>query len=147
MEKYDPQVAKQVWERVRHREDEGQLPAVLQQMLGTAVEDGTVCRRLQQKFTGWHREVLGRIAQRKDGCASCLRGILRLHAEQVPPVAATVGAKQPEAALRHCLRNTLQGIRQWNGLSSHPEFGPVFGVLAQQEAELAQWLLQLLGSL
>ena len=146
MNPYDPQMAERVWQRVQSREQFPQQPS-LQPMIAETLFGAMLCQRISAHHNSSHAALLRQILQKKQTHAACLKGVSHLIGED-PSVAAPSPppVENQQAALRRCLASTLRCAAQHRQWCGHPEYGPIFEVLAQQETDLAVVLLQLLGS-
>jgi len=146
MEKYDPQVAARVWQRVKgeppQEHDEAQLQAMIQQEQHAAA----VYLQLSRRFPGKDAAALHRLAADAQSHSACLRGIYSLVTGQSAASQTVSVPQEPlEAALRRCYGRAMHTLTQYEHWSSHREYGPVFSRLAQQEQEHCRILLELLG--
>lgn len=148
MEKYDPEAAARVWQRVQGKtpqnEDLGSLPA----MIAGEWQDATTYLRLSRKFTGKEAGILRKMFEQEQSHAACLKGIYTLlTGERLVTHTPAPGQEPLRAALRRCYGREMQSLAQYEKWSEHREYGPVFARLAQQEREHCAALLELLGNL
>ena len=148
MNGYDPQMAQRVWQRVQGSAVPEAPAQALLTHIATALADAALCRQLTARFHGSRAAVLQRVAQEKAAHAQCLKGIFRLLTGTAADLQAAAPAlTSTEAALQHCLGNTLRSIRYYRQWQCPEDFSSVISHLAQKETSLAQVLLALLGSI
>lgn len=148
MEVFDNEAAKRVWQRVQGRQDmpnpEPELPALIREEW----EDGAVCLYLSRRFQGSDGALLRRLSEENRAHAACLKGICILITGEKPPLTALPPSQEPAQILfRRCCGRALRRIGEYERRSAHPEYGPIFQLLAQQKKAQCQKLLQLLGSM
>lgn len=155
MEAYDPALAAQVWKRVRGdagppREDLS-IAGAREDLTGLiAGERGDAAAYLQlsRRFSGKEAAVLRQMSQDERAHAACLGGMYFLSRGERPAAAAPPPAQESiAAALRKCYGREMQCLAAYEGRVRHPEYGPVFARLAEQEREHCRQLLILLGGM
>ncbi len=141
MVKIDPKLQSQVWQRVqgeqqnpseqRFRLLEGEIAAQIQALMAYFPAKRPLLRQM-------HGEVMGNIA--------CLQGMEVLRRGQKGPVTqGKAGGKDAAAAVRRCYVNCLNLANAYDQARSDPEYGAVFGELAQVKRRHCRALLSLLG--
>ncbi len=146
MDTYDPKKAAQVWQRVRQatpvETDGGELLGLI---AGEWTDTATYLR-LSRQFQGREAQLLRRLYEEEQAHAACLKGIYTLMTGQRPPVhTPAVPQESPEITLRRCYGREMRSLAQYERRSDHPEYGPVFARLAEQEREHCRIILELLG--
>ena len=148
MEKYDPEAAARVWQRVQgktpHSEDLNSLPA----MIAGEWWDATTYLRLSRQFSGKEAGILRKMFEEEQSHAACLKGIYTLLTGERLVTHTPPGGQEPlSATLRRCYGREMQSLAQYEKWSEHREYGPVFSRLAQQERAHCAAILEILGNL
>ena len=135
-----------IWQRVR-----GETPPITDGLAGLtagclarAALYGTLARQLQ----GPGRSILLQLQENEQRCVRCMKGIARI-AEGVPmnPGTVSLPSEKIEVALRKCYGREMRCLAAYEARSSHPEYGAVFGRLAEQEREHCMALLGIIGTI
>ena len=141
MNKIDP---KAVWQRVQKPAEPAQdLLPLLQQVQ----EDLAFCNRVSRWLPENLREPFRQLYRQEQHQLNCLGGICRLLTAQTPSPPPIPPREPAEVVLRRYYGRLLRRFRQYEGLLSDPQFGPVFAHLARQTREEMALLLELLGLL
>ena len=148
MEKYDPETAALVWQRVRggapQNEEANNLPA----MIAGEWWDAATYLRLSRQFTGKEANVLRKMFEEEQSHAACLKGIYTLLTGDRLVIQTLAPKQEPlSATLRRCYGREMQCLAQYEKWSDHREYGPVFARIAQQERAHCAALLEILGNL
>ena len=147
MEHVDPALAQRVWQRVqggKSREQEAWLAlAGLEQLQGAAY------MQLSRRFLGKTAAMLLQLGQRKRARTACLKGLCRLLTGEgavLPPVKPEL-SDNARAALCLCCTREGELLRGYEAEKTHPVYGQVFGLLAEQTRADFQTALTLLGEM
>lgn len=149
MEKYDPEMAKRVWQRVKGEVQPPEVPGPSVQSLAAAeLEQAGRLLQLSGQLQGRWSMQLRRLYEAEKKHADILRGIGVLTAGKCPPVRLPQ-AKQsaPEIVLRKCYGAALRAMKEYENRIADPEYGPAFAELARQEQSHCAALLEILGGL
>ncbi len=144
MEKYDPQVAARVWQRVRPEQPEGPqyLLALIAAEQANAGAYLLLSRRLSEKNACRDLSVQAR------SHADSLRGIYALMTGEKAAVQVPNTPAEPAGVvLRRCYGSALRCLTAYDQHSGDPEYGPVFSRLAVQQREHCRRVAELLGRL
>lgn len=148
METYDAEKAAQVWQRVHAAAQPEQSVACLPAMIAGEWTDAAVYLHLSRRYQGRESAILRRMFEQEQSHAACLKGIYTLLTGQHAVTRTPPPAQEPiEATLRRCYGREMQCLAQYEQRASHPEYGPVFSRLAEQEREHCRMILELLGRL
>lgn len=147
MESVNPELAQRVWQRVQGAG--GGVAEEVRSLAALEQTQGAAYMQLSRRFVGKTAALLLQLGQRKRSCAACLRGIYRMLTGQAPAIApARPGlSEHTPAALCRCCTREGELFHRINAQRSHPEYGPVFGSLADQAQADHQTVLALLGEL
>ena len=146
MEKYDPQMAGRVWQRVQQRNQEQPDAAPLLALIQQVWENAAACMTLAKVSQGREAAAFRKIFEQEQATAQALRGIYILQTGTVPPQQAAKGANEITAArLRRCCASAMTAARAFDQRSADSEFGPVFMLLAQRQRENWLLLLEIIG--
>ncbi len=99
---------------------------------------------LMEGSAGKRRELLRRLREGERDNAACLLGISRLAGT---PMALPTPPRHRETALRQleqCWHQTQKIRVECMARSAEPEYGPVFRILADREAQHCAWIAQLM---
>ena len=140
MELMDGQREQQVWQRVRSGTA---LAEQLIEMISAEWEAAAAYLLLSRKYGSRQSGALYRMFQREQAHAACLKGIYTMLTGQKPNIPK--GRTGNDANLRSCYGREMHCLARYEQYADHPEFGPVFARLAQEEREHCLMLLQLLG--
>lgn len=148
MEKYDRNLEKRVWERVRsdapREPDLRNLPALISDEAAAAAMYQSLARRVPPR----HRGTLLRMAREEQSHRDALMGMYCLTTGRHTTVKAPVPSLSPlEAALRRSYAGELQSISAYEARSGDPEYGAVFARMAREEGDHSRWILEILGDL
>lgn len=145
MDAYDPETARQVWQRVH-----APMPApagreALLASLALVVENRACYRLLAQTLRGNRAAVCRRLLAGTQSQAACLAGLHRLLTGLPPDLSQPVPQpSQPEAALRRCYGRTLTCLSAWSAPTT-PDLAPPYRRLARQAEDHCLWIAELLG--
>lgn len=146
METIDRDLQQRVWERVRSVAPAGNDPARLLELIAGEWTDAAAYLQLSRHYRGADAALLRQMHREEMAHCACLKGIYTLYTGQKAAVKAPPLPKElPEAALRRCYhreRQSQETYRQW---MEHPEFGPVFARMHEQELQHCRSLLELIG--
>ena len=149
MEKYDPEMAKRVWQRVRG--EAGQTPPQypsVRALLLAELEQGALLLQLSRQLQGGGKEIARRIYKENQTQGNILRGICFCMTGKRPLLkVAPASLLNPENALRKCYTFSLRAVREYENRTADPEYGATFAALAKEERAHCALLLELLGSL
>lgn len=145
MENFDESRATRVWQRVRSSQPETEgLP----ELIAGELEDGATYLYLARKLGGREGQALRQLSETEQSHAACLKGIYTLiTGEAIAPRIPPLRQEPPERTLRRCYGREMRCLAQYEARADHPEYGPVFARLAQQEREHCMAVLELLGRL
>ena len=147
MEKYDPQLANRVWQRVQQRAPEQPDTAPLLALITQAWENAAACMTLAKVSQGREASIFRKIFEQEQATARALRGIYILQTGTVPAQPAMKNTNEITAArLRRCCTSAMNAARAFEQRSGDPEFGPVYQLLAQRQRENWLLLLEIIGS-
>lgn len=147
MEKYDPQLAGRVWQRVQQRDPQQPDTAPLLALINQAWENAAACMTLAKVSQGREAAVFRKIFEQEQATARTLRGIYILQTGTVPSQPTVKSANEITAArLRRCCASAMTAARAFEQRSADPEFGPVYQLLAQRQRENWLLLLEIIGS-
>ena len=148
MEKYDPEAAARVWQRVRGEASQNEEANSLPAMIAGEWWDAASYLRLSRQFTGKEAGILRKMFEEEQSHAACLKGIYTLLTGQRLVTQTPVARQEPlSATLRRCYGREMQCLANYEKWSDHREYGPVFARLAQQERAHCAALLEILGNL
>lgn len=103
---------------------------------------------LSRQLPGHSSEVLRQLFREEQAHAACLKGLYTLLTGQRPVARSPAPKAEPlEIALRRCYGRQMQSLASYEARSTHPEYGPVFARLADQERRHCRAVLEVLGSL
>ena len=146
MEKIDPQVASQVWQRVRGQEKSPQ-PVGVQTMVAWEKETEGALLWLSQRLPEKGHALQQMLADTRRHIA-CLQGIRQLAGEKKGNYTATKPAAQdPAALLRWCYGQSLRVGGQYASLGEDNQYGCVFSDMARTKRRHCALILELLGTM
>ena len=148
MEKYDRNLEKRVWERIREetpREpDLRNLPALIADEAAAAALYRSLARRVLPR----HRDTMLHMAREEQAHRDALMGMYYLTTGRRAAVQVPVPGQSPlEAALRRSYAGELKSIAAYEARSEDPEYGAAFARMAQEEGDHSRWILEILGDL
>ena len=147
MEKYDPQMAGRVWQRVQQRPPEQPDAAPLLSLINQIWENAAACMTLAKVSQGREASVYRKIFEQEQAVAKTLRGIYILQTGTVPAQPVVKSANEITAGrLRRCCTSTMTASRILEQRCTDPEFGPVYQLLAKREQENWLLLLEIIGT-
>ena len=133
-----------IWQRVK-----GEMPPATEGLPGlvaNALAQGALYGTLARQMQGPSRQILLTLQADEQHCARCLKGIHRMVTGTPMQVAAVpLSAENTQAALRKCYGQSLKALAAFDSRAFHPEYGPVFGILAAKKREQCCALAELLG--
>ena len=149
MDNYDKEKEARVWQRV-YAAPEGRpdLAAALPALIAGEWADGANYLHLSRRFQGKEAQLLRKLFQQEQSHAACLKGIYTLLTGEraaMPP--ASPPKENAQTILRRCYGSEMRCLATYEQWSDHPEYGPVFARLVQQEREHCRVLLEILGNL
>lgn len=149
MEKYDPEMAARVWQRVRgEAEPTPGHHASVRALLLAELEQGALLLQLSRQLQGGGKDIARRIYEENQTQGNVLRGICFCMTGQRPLLkTAPISSLNPENALRKCYAFSLRAVREYENRTADPEYGAAFAALAKVERAHCALLLELLGSL
>lgn len=133
--------AEQIWQRVRSGTPLA-MAAQLEEMILEEKAAAAAYLQLSRKYPGRQGATLYRMFQREQAHAACLKGIYTMLTGQKP---APAPGRAVQTDLRSCYGREMHCLARYEQYAGHPEFGAVFGRLAQEEREHCLTLLELLG--
>lgn len=147
MEKFDPEKAARVWERVQSR----QMPELAREdpavLIREAAALARMYRALAKQIPGADGERLGRMSGECRRCADCLRGIGIIRGGKLgAPQGEDDGRRQSRRLLESCCHRErdLQGALSRQTVD--PEWGHIYRRLAEESERRCTAVLELLGS-
>ena len=147
MEKYDPQMAGRVWQRVQQRAPEQPDTAPLLALITQVWENAAACMALAKVSQGKEASIFRKIFEQEQATARTLRGIYILQTGTVPVQPAVKHATEITAArLRRCCSHAMTTAYALDQRCADPEYGPVYQLLAQRQRENWLLLLEIIGS-
>ena len=147
MEKYDPQMAGRVWQRVQQRPPEQPDTAPLLALINQVWENAAACMTLAKVSQGREAAVFRKIFEQEQATARTLRGIYILQTGTVPAQPAVKNANEITAArLRRCCTHAMTTAQALEQRCADPEYGPVYQMLAQRQLENWLLLLEIIGT-
>lgn len=148
MEKYDPEAAARVWQRVQGKTSQNEDLESLPAMIAGEWWDAATYLRLSRQFNGKEAAILRKMFEEEQSHAACLKGIYTLLTGQRLVTQSPPPHQEPvSATLRRCYGREMQSLAQYEKWADHREYGPVFLRLAQQERAHCAALLEILGNL
>lgn len=150
MNTYDPQKAARVWQRVQESSENKQrdLGGKLREMIMNEWLCGASYLTLARQMGQREAAIAQRLAREEQNHTACLRGIYNLITGETAPARwPQPAAEAPGTALRRCYGSHMRSLKEYEALSSDPEYGPVFARLAQQERDQCRTVLELIGSI
>ena len=148
MEKYDPEAAARVWQRVQGKDPQNEDLNSLPAMIAGEWQDAATYLRLSRQFTGKEAGFLRKMFEEEQSHAACLKGIYTLLTGQRLAIHTPSVPQEPvSAALRRCYGREMQCLAQYERWAAHREYGPVFARMAQQEKAHCAAILEILGNL
>ena len=148
MEKYDPEAAARVWQRVQGKTPQNEDLDSLPGLIAGEWWDAATYLRLSRQFTGKEAGILRKMFEEEQSHAACLKGIYTLlTGQQLVTQTPAVRQEPLSVILRRCYGREMQCLAHYEKWSGHREYGPVFHRLAQQERAHCAALLEILGNL
>lgn len=148
MEKYDPEAAARVWQRVQGKMPQNEDLMSLPALIAGEWWDAATYLRLSRKFTGKEAGILRKMFEEEQSHAACLKGIYTLlTGERLVSHTPSAEKESLSATLRRCYGREMQSLAQYEKWAEHREYGPVFMRMAQQERDHCAALLEILGNL
>lgn len=142
MDAIDENMEKRVWQRVHGTPVLTGLPGLAAAEQNQAATYLALSRMAQ----GNHKNLLRQLYQRERGHSRCISGINRLlegrRRQNEGPLPVI---DRPETALRKCYAQTLRAMQAYGQMEADEEYGHIFKVLRQEEAENCRLLLEILG--
>ena len=148
MDTIDKQKAAQVWQRVTGNNHPAQDTQTLLALITEEWADASTYLQLSRQFQGQDSGILRKLSQQEQAHTACLKGIYTLITGSAPKV-RTIGPLQepPMQVLRKCYGREMHCLAQYEARTNDPEYGQVFGKLADQEREHCRLILELIGNL
>ena len=140
MEKYDPQMAQRVWNRVwTEPEPAAEADGHFMMAEVQALADYTSLLRRFPEIKPLAEDIRHHIA--------CLRGIRFLKDGSRPkPVSGKPRQETEETTLRRCYAQSLKTAAEYAARSEDPEYGCVYAQLAESKRRHCRILLQVIGN-
>lgn len=142
MDKIDPEVARNVWQRVQ-----GNAPRQMDLqgfLVGEMRLNAEYARLLRRP--GLHAATLRQMQEESRLAVAVLQGICRLTGQNCrPKLPGQKKEELPETVLRRCYGQNLSLAKQYQGLTQDGEYGHAFSWLQQQKHRQCLALLQILG--
>ncbi len=133
-----------IWQRVK-----GDIPSATDGLPGlaaTALAHAALYGALARQIQGPSRRILLTLQEDEQYCARCLKGIYRMvTGNRMQTTVLPISAENMEATLRKCYGQSLKSLAIFDARAFHPEYGPVFGMLAAQKRQQCCALAELLG--
>lgn len=156
MEKFDPEVAARVWQRVTKPAEDFPMPplppaytppsdASLGECIACAVQAAGIYQRLSRQLSGRDGALLRKMAAQKQQQVACLKGLCAIRGGCTIPRMQPVGNRAPQALLRRCYNWETQLLSLCQARREEPSHGHIYSHLARQQQELCVQLLALLG--
>ena len=146
MERYDPQLADRVWQRVQSRTTEPVTPDTLS-FLQEEYVDLSRYQQLQILYPVSHKSPIQQLIQKTRHCIAILRGILYLQSDTLPEhVAYPLPKELPSASLRRLYGDTLRRSSRYAQWRSDNAYSIAFTQLETESQERCVLLLLLLGN-
>lgn len=135
----------QVWQRVQASPEPAQgMP----ELIAREKEDAVIYLHLSRMLRGKDSTLLRQMFEQEQAHAACLKGIYRLSNDAMPEIRIpNIPKEAPEILLRRCYGREMRCLAAYEARASHPEYGPVFSRMAQQEQEHCRNILEILGRL
>ncbi len=136
----------QVWQRVfagtpSKRED-------FRGLLVAAMELAALYRQLSQVLTGSPRERVKRLLEGEQANVDCLRGMQMLSGGGMPTTKALPVTKEPaRKLLGKSFHLTRRALTEYTARLADPEFGAVFGIMADRERQHCALIAAALGEI
>ncbi len=148
MELYDRTKTAEVWQRVNSAAAPPTLSGEIPLWITEEIADAHTYASLSHRISGPMSQRLRALSQQEQAHAACLRGISTLINDAPPDVATAVKEPgDPLIALRTCYGSAMRRLARYESFRTHPEYGPVFERLSQQEQEHCREILELIGLL
>ncbi len=136
----------QVWQRV-FAGPGGPPPQDLGELLRDSTALAARYSRLMEGTTGKRRELLRQLREGERDNAACLLGISQLAGTpMILPAPPPRGREPAVRVLSQCWHQTQKARLEYMARSAEPEYGPVFRILADREAQHCTWIAQLIGN-
>ena len=148
MDVMDNKKAAQVWQRVTGSNHPQHDTRELLDLITEEWADATTYLHLSRHFQGKESGILRKLSEQEQAHTACLKGIYTLITGSAPKV-RTIGPPQdpPMQVLRRCYGREMHCLAQYESRTNDPEYGQVFGKLAEQEREHCRLILELIGNL
>lgn len=147
MESFDQQKAQRVWDRVNGIRSPGPDLNALTALMSQELTDAAALLRLAKRLGGRGGYLL-KLARRCQQHAGYLRGVCAIVNRNTPSVAVPISGEEPaQAVLRRCYVNSLHRMREYEALSRHPDYGPVFQTMSAAMQHHCATLLELIGKI
>ena len=148
MEAYNAEKAARVWQRVQAAQPEPTVAPELPALIAGEWSDAAAYLHLSRRYQGKESAILRRMFEEEQSHAACLKGIYTLLTGEHTVTRMPPPSPEPiEVTLRRCYGREMQCLAQYEHRQSHPEYGPVFTRLAEQEREHCRMILELLGKI
>ena len=146
METYNPEMAAQVWQRVRNSAPIEDGAADLPALIAGEWTDAATYLHLSRRFQGKEAAALRRMFEEEQSHAACLKGIYTLITGERTVTRTPPLPQEPViTTLRKCYGREMRSLAEYEQRSGHRDYGPVFQRMAEQEREHCRVLLELLG--
>ena len=150
MDTIDREKAARVWQRVQGNAPNPSPQEVqgLPELIAEEWQDATTYLNLSRMLTGRASMLLRKMYEEEQAHTACLKGIYTLITGNRPTVRAVpLPTEDVLTTLRRCYGREMRCLAGYEARSNHPEYGPVFARLAEQEREHCHKVLELLGNL
>ncbi len=147
METIDRQLQQRVWQRV-HSAPPVEDSAQLLELIAGEWTDGAAYLQLSRHYTGKEAALLRQMHAQERSHVACLKGVYSILTGRPAIVKAPpLPRENREAALRRCYHRETQCLDHYRQWARHPQLGPVFERLYDQELSHCRTLLELLGKI
>ena len=148
MDMIDNKKAAQVWQRVTGSSQPPRDTQALSELIAEEWADASTYLHLSRHFQGKESGILRKLSEQEQAHTACLKGIYTLITGS-PPKVRTIAPPQepPMQILRRCYGREMHCLAQYEARMNDPEYGQVFGKLAEQEREHCRLILELIGNL
>lgn len=151
MDKVDKSMESRVWQRVKGRCENSDMPVLhrdnLKMLILTAQETTAALRELQLQLIGKQWESLRRLELDSMKLTQTLRGLCTLQGEHVKLAPLTAPRDQPRRALEKSIHRSRRLWEEMDRRCDDPEYGMIYRGLRDRSGESCLALTELLGKL
>ena len=148
MDIIDKEKAARVWQRVTAAAGDSRTTQDLEDLIAQKWADASTYLHLSRRFQGKESGILRRLSEQSQAQTACLKGIYTLLTGSHPVVRTMPAEQEPvEQTLRRCYGREMRCLARYEGRCGDPEFGQVFGRLAEQEKDHCRTILEIIGNL